>query len=133
MPFILKMGSFLRNLISRSHVDAALDSEVQPHFGLLTEEYIRKGMTPDEAERTARIELGGLEEIKEQVREQRLGNWLSSVFADCRFALRQLRQSPGFTAVVILTFALGIGANTAIFSAVEAVDGYSCVHSSDSR
>jgi hypothetical protein len=59
MPFILKMRSFLRNLIFRSHVDTDHDSVVEAHFGLLTEEYIRKGLTPDEAERAARIELGG--------------------------------------------------------------------------
>jgi predicted permease len=121
MAFLLKIRTFLRNLIFRSHVDADLDSEVQAHFGLLREEYIRNGMAPNEAVRAAQIELGGVEQVKEQVREQRLGNWLSSVFADCRFALRQLRKSPGFTVVAILTLALGIGGTTAIFTLVQQV------------
>lgn len=116
MPFISKIKGFLRNLIFRSHVDADLDSEVQTHFGLLKEEFIRNGMAPHQAGRAARIELGGLEQLKEQVREQRLGNWLSSVFADCRFAFRQLRKSPAFTTTVVITLALGIGVNTAMFS-----------------
>jgi putative ABC transport system permease protein len=78
-------------------------------------------MTPDEAERAALLELGGIEQVKEQVREQRLGNWLLSVYADCRFGLRQLRRSPVFTIVAILTLAPGIGTTTAIFSVVEGV------------
>jgi predicted permease len=121
MPLLPKLRHFLRNVISSSHVDNDLDSEVQSHFTMLKEDYLHKGMAPDQAERAARIELGGVEQVKEQVREQRVGTWLSSVFADSRFALRILRKSPGFTSVAILTLAFGIGANTAIFELLDAV------------
>ena len=119
MPLFLKARSFLRNLFATRRMDKDLDEEVQSHLDMLTQENLRAGMSAGEAQRVARIELGGVEQVKEQVREQRIGNWLQSVFADCRFALRQFRRNPGFAAVGILTLALGIGAVTAIFSIVN--------------
>jgi predicted permease len=121
MPLLVKARSFLRNFFSSRRVEADLDQEVHAHLEMLTEENIRAGVPPAEARRVARMELGGVEQVKEQVRQERLGNWLGSVLSDCSYSLRQLQKSPGPTAVMIFTLALAIGATTAIFSVVYGV------------
>src|SRR6266567_4702909 len=121
MPVFVKARRFLRNLFSSRRVELDLDQEVHAHLEMLTDENIRAGMPPEEAQRAARIELGGIEQVKEQVREEGIGNWLHSVLSDCRYGLRQLRKNPGTTAVMVFTLALGIGATTAIFSVVYGV------------
>jgi len=121
MPLLAKVKSFLRNLLFIRRLEEDLDQEVRSHFQMLVDENIRAGMGPREAERAGRMELGGAEQVKEHVREERLGNSLHSAMSDCRFGLRQLRKNPGFTLTVVLTLALSVGANTAIFSLVNAL------------
>lgn len=114
-----RLLSALRNLFRRSEVERDLEAEVGSVASLLEDEKISSGASQPEARRLARLDIAGPEQLKEEIRSVRAGAWLESAWRDVIFGARILRKNPGFTAVGIITLALGIGANSAIFSVLE--------------
>src|SRR6266436_4350416 len=102
-------------------LEAQLDTELHFHIEKLTNDYIALGMTPEEARRKATLEFGGREQIKEELRDVHRVSVVETTIANLKSAFRFLRKSPSFSLTVILTLALGIGANSAVFSAIDAI------------
>ena len=116
-----KLRLRLRSLFRRGRVDRELESELRFHLDQLTEEIVAGGMTADEARSTAQLTMGNMTQFQEECRDMRRVNYINDLMRDLQYAGRNLRRSPGFAALAVLIMALGIGANTAVFSVVNAV------------
>lgn len=121
MSALARLRSLLRNLLRGARVDRELDAELRGYVDLLTDEKIARGIPAGQARREAHIEIGGVETVKEEVRSIRTGALVEAAIQDVRYGVRSLRRAPVFTLAVVTTLALGIGANTAMFSAVDAL------------
>src|SRR5215472_17601203 len=121
MMFWSRVRSWLRAVARRSRMEREMDAELRFHIEAFAEDLVRSGVPREEGLRRARIEFGGVERAKEECREARGLSFIDSVFQDLRFGLRMMRKNLGFTATAVLALALGIGVNTTVFTAFDAI------------
>ena len=119
MPILSRVRGLLLRFAGRDPARRDLDAEVAGYFDMLVDEKIAAGMHPDEARRQARLEMGGVDQVKESVRAVRPAAWLDTIARDVRYSVRLLAKTPAFSFTAIVVLALGIGANSAVFSLIN--------------
>ena len=117
----MRAKQLFHRLFHRHRAEKELDDEVQAYFEILIERHMARGLSREAAQRAARVEFEGPEQVKEKVREVRVGAMIETTAQDIRYAWRVLLKSPGFAFFAVLTIALGLGANAAIFSLLDGV------------
>lgn len=119
MTIVSRIRCLWRNLTRRGHIETDLDAELQSYVQLLTDEKTTAGMNARDARRAAVLELGGVEQVKEEVRDVKSGLLLDALWQDVRFGLRSLIKTPALTAIAVFSLAIGIGVNASLFSLVD--------------
>jgi hypothetical protein len=119
MSILRNLASGLRTLFRKKEMEQEMDEELRGYLDAAVKDKMRSGMSEEQALRAARVEMGSVEAVKEEIRSAGWESNVESLWQDVRYGLRQLKQNPGFTVVVVLTLALGIGANSTVFSVLN--------------